>query len=1032
MKKFYLLLLATILFVVNSYAEDTEDFVIENGVLKGYTGPGGDVVIPDGVEEIEYNFSLSNITSISIPASVKIITEFLCLYAPIERYIVNDASEQFSSENGVLYNKDKSVLIKYPSMSDNTTFTIPDEVISVETTAFYAGAGNLKHLIIPCEIENLGMYCNLFNHYSKLETIEITGTNELSSIPFCVEALQPGMNSSNISNQTLIVPIGMKDDYKALDNCSCAGRIIEKGETVSDFQVDDNGVLINYWGTDANITIPDDVNGIEVKKISYMAFNRNAAKINTVTIPESVSEIEPMTFVYCTQLSDVNVSQNNSNLSSQDGVLYNKDKSKIVVYPREKNGDDFAIPGTVEDIEQYAFAYSKLKNITGIESIKTISASAFLNCANLTSITIPDVFTEIQSSTFSGCNSLSSVTLPDDLIKIGDYAFAYCSSLTSINIPSTVNNIGNNAFGGTGLTSIIIPESVNSIGEYAFSGCQDLANVSLPTTLTELKAGVFENCKFTSIAIPSTVTIIGELAFWNCQGLTSIEIPSSVTTIGQQAFSQTNISLVKIPVSVVSIGELAFYTDNLSRVEVEWITIPNGIESKAFSYWDGYDNIAGVKLVVPFGTEALYKSTVPWKHFGTIEEKAAITQLNISPTAIGFDAPGGARTFGITSNVAWTVSSSESWATINTASGSNNATITLSVSANTSAASRFATVTITGGGITKTVNVSQAKLDDTTSPSSQLNISTDSLKFDAGSGTKTFGITSNVEWILSSSASWATINISAGSNNATITVSVSANTSAASRSAFVIIAGVGLTKSVIVTQAKAETGDEPTTPTNPKEEENEILATPSQPADNKGLINLSLSISSNQSLNGEFIVSMPGGFNLDKEKTALAPELQSGHSLDISDKAKGVWAFKISTKTGTRSASDATLKKIVDIAYTIDENVSTGNYKIQISDLDFKMSDNSTIKEDDIDVSIPYSTVGNGLINGGVKAVCYNNTLSISSLYNEKIEIYSIIGTLVFSVQKTEGEVKYDISDIPKGIVIVKGSSGWVEKVIKK
>ena len=216
------------------------------------------------------------------------------------------------------------------------------------------------------------------------------------------------------------------------------------------------------------------------------------------------------------------------------------------------------------------------------------------------------------------------------------------------------------------------------------------------------------------------------------------------------------------------------------------------------------------------------------------------------------------------------------------------------------------------------------------------------------------------------------------------------------------------------------------------DEESEVVVTPSQLVDSKGMIDLSLNIPSDQTLIGMFTLTMPIGFNLDKENTVLAPELQNSHSLNISDKSTGVWTLEISANVSTRSASDVTYRKVVEIAYTIDENISVGDYSVKISDLNFTMSDNSTIKEDDIDVSVTYSTVGNALINDDVKVVCYNKTLSVSSLHNERVEIYSLAGTLVFSQQKPEGEVKYDISNLPKGIIIVRGSSGWVEKVLKK
>ena len=198
--------------------------------------------------------------------------------------------------------------------------------------------------------------------------------------------------------------------------------------------------------------------------------------------------------------------------------------------------------------------------------------STFDECAitgikdkSLTDITIPDYVTSIYSSAFSECKNIISATMPTFAIGyipqdslqtvvltsgefIGNNAFQNCSSLTSVTIGNSVTSIGGRAFFGcTDLTSIVVEEenplyhsdgnclietesktlvtgcktsvvpddgSVTSIGDYAFNGCTGL----------------------TSITIPDSVTSIGDYAFYVCSGLTSVTIPNSVTSIGMGAF----------------------------------------------------------------------------------------------------------------------------------------------------------------------------------------------------------------------------------------------------------------------------------------------------------------------------------------------------------------------------------------------------------------------------------------------------------------------------------------------------------------
>ena len=162
---------------------------------------------------------------------------------------------------------------------------------------------------------------------------------------------------------------------------------------------------------------------------------------------------------------------------------------------------------------------------------------AFINCAELTSITIPSSVTEIDEEVFAGCSGLTSLPISSSVTKIGKRAFEGCTGLTSVTIPSSVTEIGADAFEGcTGLTSVTIPSSVTSIVG-AFNGCTGLTSVTIPSSVTKIGADAFSGCTgLTSVTIPSSVTEIGYSAFKSCTGLTSVTIPSSVTEIGADAF----------------------------------------------------------------------------------------------------------------------------------------------------------------------------------------------------------------------------------------------------------------------------------------------------------------------------------------------------------------------------------------------------------------------------------------------------------------------------------------------------------------
>ena len=158
-------------------------------------------------------------------------------------------------------------------------------------------------------------------------------------------------------------------------------------------------------------------------------------------------------------------------------------------------------------------------------TVTSIGSSAFYECGDLTSVTIPNSVTNIGSSAFEGCSGLTSVTIPNSVTSIGASAFAYCRGLTSVTIPDRVTSIGRYAFSGcSGLTTINVAEGNPT---YHSAG-----NCLIETSSKTLIAG----CRASVIPSDGSVTRIGEDAFRGCTGLTSVTIPNSVTNIGQAAF----------------------------------------------------------------------------------------------------------------------------------------------------------------------------------------------------------------------------------------------------------------------------------------------------------------------------------------------------------------------------------------------------------------------------------------------------------------------------------------------------------------
>ena len=253
-------------------------------------------------------------------------------------------------------------------------------------------------------------------------------------------------------------------------------------------------------------------------------------------------------------------------------------------------------------------------------TVTSIEESAFKNCKNLISITIPNSVTEIGKEAFQGCTGLTSITLPKGILIINRSVFAGCTGLTSIDIPNSVTLIDELAFYGcTGLTSIDIPNSVTSIEWQAFYGCTGLTSIKIPNSVTYIGVHAFEGCTgLTSIDIPNSLTSLS--GFPGCTGLTSINIPNSVTSLS--GFSGcTGLTSIDIPNSVTSIGTYAFEgCSNLKTIYCYCEEPPSGSIGSDSSLYET------AILYVPENSVELYQKANAWRKFKTI---------------LGFNAGGG-------------------------------------------------------------------------------------------------------------------------------------------------------------------------------------------------------------------------------------------------------------------------------------------------------------------------------------------------------------------------------------------------------
>ena len=285
---------------------------------------------------------------------------------------------------------------------------------------------------------------------------------------------------------------------------------------------------------------------------------RGCTELTGISISNSVTSIDEGAFSDCSKLTYINISDSNDDYSSVDGILYNKNKTRIIHVPTAIQGT-IIIPDNVTEIGNLFSGRTGLSNITIGNGVTTINERAFVGCTGLKSVKIGNSVTSIGDEAFRSLSRLTSIIIPDNIKHIGNYAFYDCSDLINLSFGKGVTNIGNYAFSNCHrLTSVTLPDSVIILGNFVFSNCVGLTSLSVGKNVTTFGKNAFYNCKeLISVTIPNGVVCIGDSAFYDCKKLANITIPDSVTNIGSAAFNNTE-WYINQPDGLVYAGKVAY------------------------------------------------------------------------------------------------------------------------------------------------------------------------------------------------------------------------------------------------------------------------------------------------------------------------------------------------------------------------------------------------------------------------------------------------------------------------------------------
>ena len=519
------------------------------------------VTMPNTIVLIEANaFKGKNLRSIMVPSSVTTVEDgAFSQMAALTTINVAPGNTHFYSNDGVLIEKigSNDWVASYPVAKTGTEYAVPEGIYGVRTGAFQCVA-NLIKLTLPASLKESPSSAEFTGYSSaaKLANIEVaTGNTAFKSIDGVLVSLD--------GKKLIAYPNAKPGVASSLP--AYQGVIGQPSASV--YKIPD-GVEIVGQAAFAQVNGLTAIELNEVKKLEKGAFDKQT-KLRNVRLGSSVDTIEEGAFGGNQNLTAFDVDPLNPNYTSDDGVIYNADKTELVLFPGGKGGEYTTLPTTTK-IRRRAFYYNnvlakvnfnknlevidgdafqattELKNITfeAPARVKSIGTFAFQG-SGLTELNIPASLQTVDWSAF-GFSKLKKITVADgsQLQSINKEAFNGCKDLEEFTFEgsSTLNKIQKDAFSGDDkLKSFVIPEKVTVLGRGAFNGASGLETITFkqPATMTIIGEGAFQGAQaLKKIELPSTVTTISKDAFNTCSSLTEIVVPASVTSIDPTGFQE--------------------------------------------------------------------------------------------------------------------------------------------------------------------------------------------------------------------------------------------------------------------------------------------------------------------------------------------------------------------------------------------------------------------------------------------------------------------------------------------------------------
>lgn len=416
------------------------------------------VNIGSGVTTLnDFELFATGVKTISIPSQVEIIGKGAlgnCL--SLLGVEVNKNNSKYKSENGVLYNKEKTEILCYPAKKDDAKFICPASIVTILPYAFY-GVENLTEIIFQTSLNNIYEKAFLGNNLKSVTIVNGT-------IPSCEENSFEG---DMLSNATIYVPKGFVSEYRGAKGWNVFNSFMELSDDAGGFTYSINGSSTTITGGEVSgcIIVPNSISlgeiALDVTAIDDGAFKNNTS-ITDVIIPSSVKRIGEESFWGCSSLESLTVKDSETELICGRQIFKGTGLKKAYlgrtltgccIFENLSSLSDVILSNNVKSLPSYMFYDTGLKTINIPGSVDYIDSDTFYKAQMLEEINIDP----------SNTNYSSESGALYDKGKTTLFLLPYNSKITDFEIPESVVIIKCNSISGNEVKSIVIPAGIQII-----------------------------------------------------------------------------------------------------------------------------------------------------------------------------------------------------------------------------------------------------------------------------------------------------------------------------------------------------------------------------------------------------------------------------------------------------------------------------------------------------------------------------------------------------------------------------------------